>query len=256
MLFQNTLWLSALVGLFIMFSWTGLLLSVILGWLYWVIGVSAGLHKMSAHRAFEPKNKFCKWLLLFFATLTGFGNTLVWTAVHRVHHPKADTPEDPHSPKYFSYWRLLLLLVDGRHLYDAKLIKDIIDDKDHKWFAKYYYHIHIALAVTLFAMSPWVLVYCYLVPLLYLTVGMSWITVGSHSNNLITRTIGYRNFDQENVYYNSKLMSVLLPGDGNHDNHHKYPGAAKNSSIPGDWETGFWLIKLVGKNINVTGHSK
>jgi len=256
MLFQNTLWLSAIVGMIMHFSWQGLLVGIMLGWTFWLIGVSGGLHKMSAHRAFTPKNRFCKILLLAFATLCGFGNTLVWAAIHRVHHPNSDTEKDPHSPKYGSFWRIFFLLLDLRKVYDHKLIQDIVNDKDHQWFARYYYGIHIALALTLTAISPWALIYCYLVPQLYLCLTMGWLTVGTHCHNLINKHVGYTNFDKFDHVYNSKIICCLLPGDGNHNNHHEYPGAAKNSVTDKDIDIGFWFIKLVGKNINVAGHSK
>jgi fatty-acid desaturase len=45
--------------------------------------------------------------------------------------------------------------------------------------------------------------------------------------------------------YNNKIAAILLPGEGNHENHHVNPGAIKNALAPGDIDLGWWWIKLI-----------
>ena len=47
-------------------------------------------------------------------------------------------------------------------------------------------------------------------------------------------------------------MAVLVPGEGNHENHHVNPATAKNALVKGEWDLGWWFIQLIGKNINTT----
>ena len=60
------------------------------------------------------------------------------------------------------------------------------------------------------------------------------------------KLIGYTNFNSNDLTFNSKLASIFVPGDGNHNNHHAVPAAAINKFTDRDWDLGFWLIKLIG----------
>ena len=62
-----------------------------------IVSVTVFLHRHQAHRALElhalPSHFFRFWLWL-----TTGQNTREWTAIHRKHHAKCETVDDPHSP--------------------------------------------------------------------------------------------------------------------------------------------------------------
>lgn len=64
-----------------------------------IVSVTVYLHRYSAHRALEL-NGALKHFFRFWLWLTTAQNTREWTAVHRKHHAKCETPDDPHSPVY------------------------------------------------------------------------------------------------------------------------------------------------------------
>jgi len=80
----------------------------------------------------------------------------------------------------------------------------------------------------------------------YVFTGISYITVLAH-NTKLGKLIGRRRYKTSELTFDSKLMSLLLPGEGNHNTHHALPGAAKNALNKGDWDLGFWFIRLVGR---------
>src|SRR5687767_3447379 len=78
-----------------------------------IAAVTIYLHRIQAHRALAlhpvPSHFFRFWLWL----TTGM-TTKAWTAIHRKHHAKVETEEDPHSPQIFGIRKLLF---QGAELY-------------------------------------------------------------------------------------------------------------------------------------------
>ncbi|MEC7030782.1 MAG: fatty acid desaturase, partial [Pseudomonadota bacterium] len=104
-------------------------------WLQWIgitffathitiVAVTLYLHRSQAHRALDLNNGLCHFFRLWLWLTTGM-NTREWVAVHRKHHAHVETGEDPHSPKIYGIWKVLL---NGVGLYrkaaaDTELIK-------------------------------------------------------------------------------------------------------------------------------------
>ena len=81
-----------------------------------IIGVTVYLHRCQAHRALElhpiVSHFFRFWLWMTTGMLTG-----QWAAIHRKHHAKCETEEDPHSPQTRGIWKVLL---EGAELYRSE----------------------------------------------------------------------------------------------------------------------------------------
>ena len=71
-----------------------------------IVAVTIYLHRHQAHRALElgpiPSHFFRCWLWLS----TGM-NTKEWASIHRKHHAKCETEEDPHSPQIHGIHKVL-----------------------------------------------------------------------------------------------------------------------------------------------------
>jgi stearoyl-CoA desaturase (delta-9 desaturase) len=83
-----------------------------------IISVTVYLHRCQAHRALDlhpaVSHGFRFWLWLTTGMVTGH-----WTAVHRKHHAKCETAEDPHSPQFHGIWKVLL---GGAELYRGRCL--------------------------------------------------------------------------------------------------------------------------------------
>ena len=83
---QAFVYISAIATLGLAFDLKLFLISLCLGWLLFGFGGSICLHKLSAHKTFEPKNKLIKWFILWCGTISSLGSTICWAAGHREHH--------------------------------------------------------------------------------------------------------------------------------------------------------------------------
>jgi stearoyl-CoA desaturase (delta-9 desaturase) len=226
------------------------LIGLAVGWVFWLIGVNAGLHKFSSHKCYTPKNKACAILILYVSNLCSLGSNISWACTHRKHHQYTDQDEDPHSPNTHGggLWRSIRLWFYYFPTYhiNPRTVKDLTIDPMHKWFHKYYFHTIIAYGVVL-AFFDWTYVgYLFALPAFYVFTGINYITVLAHLEKL-GNVIGHRSFETTDKTYDNKLMSILLPGEGNHNTHHALPGAVSNAMRPGDIDLGLWFIKLVGR---------
>jgi stearoyl-CoA desaturase (delta-9 desaturase) len=221
----------------------------IIGWLMTLIGISCGLHKYSAHNNFKEKHVAFKILMLFYATVMSLGSSIAWSSTHRKHHQTSDKLDDPHSPNTSGggLWRSIKLWFYYFPTYhvNPRIVKDLSVDPIHKFFHKNYFKIVAIYVILLSLFGIKAVCYLYFVPVVYGFQATSYITVLAHNTWLAK--FGYRNFNTEDKSFNSKLAAIFCPCDGNHNNHHGCAGAATNSLKPGDWDTGYWFIRLIGR---------
>lgn len=63
-----------------------------------VVGVTAGAHRLWAHRSYKAKLPL-KLILIIFQTMAYQGSVIGWAHTHRIHHKFSDTDADPHNPQ-------------------------------------------------------------------------------------------------------------------------------------------------------------
>ena len=89
---QSTIYLTALLGLILLFNLKLLLIGLLLGWLLFCFGVSICLHKYASHQTFTPRNRLIKIFLLWLGAQTTLGSITGFAAGHRQHHRDSDGP--------------------------------------------------------------------------------------------------------------------------------------------------------------------
>ncbi|MGA0824888.1 MAG: fatty acid desaturase, partial [Burkholderiaceae bacterium] len=93
-----------------------------------IAGVTIYLHRCQAHRAVEL-HPIVSHFFRFWLWLTTGMVTKEWAAIHRKHHAKCETEEDPHSPKQHGIWRVLF---GGAFIYvNANKNKKLVYDLGH-----------------------------------------------------------------------------------------------------------------------------
>ena len=94
-----------LSGVFALPWWGYVLVTLVLTHIT-IASVTIFLHRHQAHRALDlsplPSHFFRFWLWL----TTGMV-TKEWAAIHRKHHAKCETPDDPHCPRIYGINRVL-----------------------------------------------------------------------------------------------------------------------------------------------------
>lgn len=210
-----------------------------------IAAVTIFLHRCQAHRSLElhpiVSHFFRAWLWL----TTGM-DTKAWAAIHRKHHAKCETSEDPHSPQILG---LSQVLFEGAELYKAEAKNQETLDRYGKgtpddWLERNVYHRHsgkgyfITLAVNLFLLGlPGVTVWA---------IQMAWIPLfAAGMINGVGHYFGYRNFECPDAATNISPWGILIGGEELHNNHHTYPTSAKLSVKWWEFDIGWLYIKTM-----------
>ncbi|MBL8344262.1 MAG: fatty acid desaturase [Rubrivivax sp.] len=246
---MNQLWLihDALV------DW---LANGLLGWSWWqvvlftlatthvtIAAVTIFLHRAQAHRALElhaiPSHFFRMWLWL----MTGMV-TKEWVAIHRKHHAKCETEEDPHSPVTRG---IKTVLLTGSELYRAEAkVTATLDKYGHHtpddWIERHLYSRYTWLGVSLTLIIN-VLLFGAAGATVW-AVQMAWIPITAAGIiNGIGHWWGYRNFEAPDASTNISPWGIIIGGEELHNNHHTYPTSAKLSVKPFEFDIGWAYIR-------------
>ena len=226
-------------------SWWQLVVATLLLTHVTIAAVTIFLHRSQAHRALElhaiPAHFFRFWLWL----TTGMV-TKEWVAIHRKHHAKCETEEDPHSPQTRGIRKVLL---EGSELYRAEAkVKETLDKYGHHtpddWIERNLYSryswqgVGLMLIIDLFLFGA--------VGAAVWALQMAWIPVTAAGIiNGLGHWWGYRNFEAPDASTNISPWGIVIGGEELHNNHHTYPTSAKLSVKPHEFDIGWLYIRLL-----------
>lgn len=193
-------------------------------------------HKYLAHASFKT-TKFIEYLFTYFGTLGGVGSSLTWVTAHYQHHKYSDTSKDPHSP----HNGIRKLLRFEFSPVDANIsAKRLMRSKYHMFLDKYYYGIHIVTALLLLSIGgPTLLVFGYTIPALITIIGSIWLV------NILSHTLGYRNFETKDKSTNNIFAAIIGFGEGWHNNHHYNPKSANFGVRWWEVDVSYLVVKLI-----------
>jgi stearoyl-CoA desaturase (delta-9 desaturase) len=209
-----------------------------------IIAVTVYLHRYSAHRSLEL-NPVIKHFFRFWLWLTTAMNTREWTAIHRKHHAKCETPDDPHSPVQKG---LSTVLRRGAELYkeeskNEETLRIYGKNCPDDWIERNLYSRFPNLGIVL--MLGIDLALFGVIGLTVWAVQMIWIPVWAAGVvNGLGHAIGYRNFECRDAATNLVPWGILIGGEELHNNHHTYPNSAKLSVRKWEFDMGWAWIKL------------
>jgi len=211
-----------------------------------VASVTIFLHRHQAHRALDlhplPAHFFRAWLWL----TTGMG-TKEWASIHRKHHAKCETPEDPHSPQVYGINRVLwggvfLYVKEARN---PETLRRYGHGTPDDWIEKHLYVPHqklgvalmLAIDVALFGVFPGVLIW---------GVQVAWIPFWAAGViNGLGHFWGYRNYSCPDASTNLVPWGIFIGGEELHNNHHTFATSARLSSKWYEIDIGWLYIRLL-----------
>lgn len=225
--------------------WWGALL-VALGLTHVTIAsVTIFLHRHQAHRALDlhplASHFFRFWLWLTTGTVTR-----EWAAVHRKHHARVDTVDDPHSPQIHGLWKVLS---DGWGLYRVacRRSEDIVKyghGTPDDWLERQLYTRHNGMGILLMLVLDLVLFGWS--GLAIWAIQMIWIPLfAAGIINGVGHFWGYRNFETEDASTNILPWGILIGGEELHNNHHAFGTSAKLSYHWYELDIGWCYIRLM-----------
>ena len=210
-----------------------------------IAAVTIFLHRCQAHRALDLHPGVSHFFRFWLWLTTGMV-TKEWAAVHRKHHAKCETKEDPHSPKVYGLRKVLL---QGTELYrigaaDPETLAKFGHGTPDDWIERNLYSRHAVLGVAIMLMID--LVLFGVAGLVMWAVQMAWIPffaagvingLGHHS--------GYRSFQTEDASTNIVPFAILIGGEELHNNHHAYASSARLSSKWYEIDIGWLYIRAL-----------
>lgn len=207
--------------------------------------VTIFLHRHQAHRALDlhpiPSHFFRFWLWLATGVVTK-----EWASIHRKHHAKCETVEDPHSPIILGIKKVLL---QGYELYRKEAgNKETMERYGHgtpdDWLERNLYGKHSALGISLMLVID-VLLFGP-IGLTIWAVQMAWIPVNAAGIiNGAGHYWGYRNFQCADASTNILPLAIFIGGEELHNNHHAYASSAKLSSKWYEFDIGWGYIRIL-----------
>ena len=210
-----------------------------------IASVTVFLHRAQAHRAVDlgsvPSHFFRFWLWL----TTGMV-TREWVAVHRKHHAKCETEEDPHSPQVEGLNRVLW---GGAWLYrkatqDSELLEKYGRGTPDDWLERNLYARMPWLGITIMLLVD--LLLFGLPGLLVWGVQMIWIPFWAAGViNGLAHFWGYRNWNTTDASTNIAPWGILIGGEELHNNHHAFASSARLSYKWYEFDIGWLYIRLL-----------
>lgn len=209
-----------------------------------IISVTVYLHRCQAHRALKLSpmisHFFRAWLWLY----TGM-RTAQWVAIHRKHHAKCETEEDPHSPRHYGIETLLLC---GTELYKKESCNKATIERysagtPKDWIENNLYSKYSWLGI-LITMSLNILLFGF-IGLTVWAVQMAWIPfLACGVINGLGHYIGKKPYTVNDDSTNILPLGLLIGGEELHNNHHAYPSSAKLAHRSFEFDIGWLYIRL------------
>jgi stearoyl-CoA desaturase (delta-9 desaturase) len=237
--------LEFLNGGLLQLSWWQLVLATLVLTHVTIAGVTIFLHRSQAHRALDLHPAVAMFFRTWLWLTTGM-QTKEWVSIHRKHHAKCETPEDPHSPQTRG---LKTVLWSGAELYMAEAEnKETLGRYGHgtpdDWiernvFSRFVWQgcgVMLGADLVLFGAAG----------LAIWAVQMIWIPFHAAGViNGIGHFWGYRNYDAPDASTNIVPWGIWIGGEELHNNHHTYPTSAKLSSKWYEFDLGWTYIRIL-----------
>ncbi len=226
-------------------SWWQVLLYTLVTTHITIAAVTIFLHRSQAHRSVDlgpvPSHFFRFWLWLSTGMVTR-----EWVAVHRKHHAKCETEDDPHSPQTRG---LDTVMWRGAELYrtesaNAETLAKFGHGTPQDWMERNVYGRYSALGVSLMLVLNLALFGA--LGATVWAVQMLWIPFWAAGVvNGVGHFWGYRNFEATDASTNLVPWGLVIGGEELHNNHHTYPTSAKFSVKRYEFDIGWAYIRLM-----------
>jgi stearoyl-CoA desaturase (delta-9 desaturase) len=210
-----------------------------------IAAVTIYLHRCQAHRALDLHPAVSHFFRFWLWLTTGMV-TKAWAAIHRKHHARVETEEDPHSPQIYGINKVLW---EGAELYrnearNQETLDNYGTGTPDDWIERNLYSTHDRIGITLLFVINFVLFG--FVGLTIWAVQMAWIPLlAAGVINGIGHYWGYRTFQPEDASTNIVPWGILIGGEELHNNHHAYASSARFSNRWYEFDLGWQYIRAL-----------
>jgi stearoyl-CoA desaturase (delta-9 desaturase) len=238
----------ALAGFSQLAYWQMALAFVVMGQLT-MMSTTLFLHRSATHRGVDL-HPIVSHFLRFWNWFTTSMVTKEWVAIHRKHHAKCETAEDPHSPRFAGIntvlWRGVELYQEAAK--DPELLEKYGRGTPDDWLERKVYAGRRNLGISLLFVVD---VALFGLPGLAMwALQMAWMPfMAAGVINGLGHWWGYRNFDTADTATNMSPWGLVIGGEELHNNHHAFPSSAKFALRKFEFDIGWavlWSLQKLG----------
>ena len=212
-----------------------------------ILCVTLYLHRGQAHRGVEFHSLVSHVMRAWLWLSTGI-NTKEWTAIHRKHHAKCETEEDPHSPHHKGIWNVLFkgYLLYRREALNSQTMQRYGHGTPNDWIERNIYSRYSFLGLVIYlaincALFGWW-------GLLSWAIQIAWIPFWAAGVvNGLAHWWGYRNYECPDKSTNLWPLAIWIGGEELHNNHHGFAASAKFSQRPWEIDIGWGVIVVLNR---------
>jgi len=210
-----------------------------------IAGVTIYLHRHQAHRSVQL-HPIVSHFFRFWLWLTTGMVTKQWVAIHRKHHAKCETQDDPHSPQTRG---LRPVLFNGVELYRAEsknkeTLQNYGQGTPDDWLERKVYSRAPFLGISIMAVIDVILFGA--LGITVFAIQMMWIPFWAAGViNGVGHFWGYRNFETPDAARNILPIGILIGGEELHNNHHAYAASARLSNKWWEFDIGWFYIRCM-----------
>jgi stearoyl-CoA desaturase (delta-9 desaturase) len=227
-------------------SWWGYVVAALALTHVTIAAVTIYLHRCQAHRALEL-HPVVSHFFRFWLWLTTGMVTKEWAAIHRKHHAKCETAEDPHSPRIYGINRVLWLgvLLYVKESFNKETLERYGHGTPDDWIERNLYtkspiygvSLALALNLLIFGVVPGFLIWL---------TQIAWIPFWAAGViNGVGHFFGYRSYGVADASTNIVPWGIFIGGEELHNNHHAFASSAKLSSKWYEFDIGWMYIRIL-----------
>ncbi len=200
-----------------------------------MFAITAFYHRYFSHRAFRT-SRIVQFVFAAIGASSVQRGPLWWAAHHRNHHRHADDELDPHSPvrRGFLWSHVGWFLTPHGFRTDWSMIRDLARFPELRLLDRFDILMPLLLAVGLYGTGRWLSS----AQPQFGTNGLQLVVWGFcistvvlfHATfmiNSLAHRFGSRRFGTRDASRNNWLLALITFGEGWHNNHHRFPGAAR-----------------------------
>ena len=210
-------------------------------WLAVGLSISAGYHRLFAHKTYQASRPV-RLLFLIFGAAALENTVLKWAADHRVHHSHVDSERDPYNATRGFFWSHIGWIFFESTPPSQTVVRDLAEDPLIRWQDRYYVTIGLTVALgipLIVGLLSHRLLGCLLIG------GVLRIVVSHHATffiNSLCHIVGRQPYSREHSARDSSVMAYLAFGEGYHNYHHSFPFDYRNGIRSWHFDPAKWMI--------------
>ncbi len=218
-----------------------------------MFAITGFYHRYFAHKAFKT-SRLMQFIFAFLGATAAQRGPLWWASHHRHHHAYSDKLQDAHSPVQhgFIWSHLGWFLANKNFVTDTERVKDLNQYPELRFLDRFDAFAPIVLGLTLYCLGVWLEnEHPYLntngAQLLVWGFAISTVAVYhmTFTVNSLAHVWGKRRYATQDDSRNNFWIALFTLGEGWHNNHHHYPGAARQGFYWWEIDFTYYGLKLL-----------